>query len=276
MKNIYWLLFASLCCIANGSLAKPTTFYFNEQTYTDVPVKICVDSNFWFPYTFSFKGKPVGLHADITQQALHGLEMQAQYILQSWKHCLAAAMEGAVDAVLSVSYSPQRQQFLMFPDDAAKETVSKGRITQVAYYLITVKPDSAMKINKYEFDGDFTSLPQPLYIESDYSIVDTLQQQGVQVQQTKHSIDNFNSLLSSKHGATITLFETAQSLMQRKKYWNKFYIHKQAIFSKSYFLSFSRKSKVPKKVQRTVWKNIQKVRENRQLMSKLLDKYGLD
>lgn len=270
------VLLAMLSITCAHAINYRPNFAYKERDYEKDPIVICVDDNFWFPYTFTYKKKAVGLHTDISNEAMQRLKLKTKYFPKKWSQCLQEAQEGLVDALISVSYTKDRKSFINFPEDAARESVSKWRLTQVAYYIITSKHDSFGKKNNYEFTGRLQTLPKPIRIEEGYSIGNVFEDLKIEVQYGKSAISNYQDLVTTKLGSVITVHEIAQSLRKKEPYRGNMMIHKLPIRSKSYFMGFSKASSVSRKVQRAVWKQIKEIREDRALTAKWLKHYGFE
>lgn len=232
-------------------------------------IKICTDSNFWYPFTFTKGGASSGLHVDIAAHALEKLGYATQFTPLPWKRCLKAAEEGSVDAVVSASFKPKRATFLHYPQDANQSKRSNYRITQVEYVVVTAAADKA----GFEYNGNLEDIPKPLRAELGYSIVEDLEAKGLTVQQSPTTPENFHDLVRSKQGSVITLPEIAKFLLQSEKYQGKLILHPTPIKSKSYFLVFSKKSRLPESALQEIWGQIKQTRENDNLMQKWLEQY---
>lgn len=249
-------------------------------THAGTSIKICTDSNFWYPFTYvnETNKEAAGLHIDIISKALKDLGYDPNFKPMPWKQCLKDAKEGEFDAVATVSYRADRAEFLDYPADAANvsnqpEEKSKDRVTQVEYVVITPTVDAKGKPNVYSYQGDLKTIPMPVRIPMGYSILDNLEKAGLKVQEDKHSIDNFKKLVKDKSGSVIGLEDVAKHLSLQPEFHDKLRISDKPIFSKSYFLAFTKKGSVKDEEQKKIWAEIAKVRENSAQMGKFLEKY---
>lgn len=242
------------------------------------PITICTDSNFWYPFTYVKEDnkQASGLHIDIITQALKNLGYEPNYKPMPWQQCLKEGKTGLVDAVATVSYKKDRALYLDYPSDAMDAesgAKSKERVTQVEYRVITSRKDEKGQPNNYRFQGDVKTIPAPVRIASGYSIVDTLELAGLKVEENPHSIDNFKKLIKEKRGSVIDLEDVTKHLGMQPEYNGKMIISDQPIFSKSYFLAFSKDGKIKQDAQKKIWAEIAKVRENSSQMTQFLEKY---
>jgi polar amino acid transport system substrate-binding protein len=230
-------------------------------------IKICTDENFWYPFTYSKDQKALGLHIDITKKAIIDSGYSVEYIPMPWKRCLNSAKKGTVDAIVSASYKEERASYLTYPDDAINNLKSIFRITQVEYIILTSKDSD------YIYDGDLNSIPRPVRGILGYSIVDDLKKAGIEVDTAKKDTANLKRLQRDKKGSVITLKEIIEYYQSKGMYQDDFIVHKKPIKSKSYYMPFSKQTTLSKDEIYRIWNNIKKIRENKNIMNKFLEKY---
>lgn len=230
-------------------------------------IRIGTDNNMWYPYSYEENGVSKGLHIDIVNQALENLGYSFLFIPLPWKRCLAWVEIGEVDAILSVSYKPKRAEYLYYPPDAFSANKSDYRITQVEYSIVTYIDAP------YEFNGDVKTLPKPVRAPLGYSIVEDLKKENVFVYETPGDINSFTMLVRDRNGCVVTLSEIADMLMNKPAFNGKIKISKIPFKTKSYFLGFSKKGIISKTERERIWEKIREIRENDELMGKLLEKY---
>jgi polar amino acid transport system substrate-binding protein len=230
-------------------------------------IKICTDENFWYPFTYSVEEVALGLHVDITKEAIKRAGHSVEYIPMPWKRCLASAKSGEVDAIVSASYKDKRGEFLYYPKDAKSAKKSKNRITQVEYVVLTHKDDS------YKYDGNIKTLPHPIRATFGYSIVDDLKKEGLSVDTSKKDTFNLKRLQRDKKGSVVTLKEIVEYYESKGTFKGEFVTHKKPIKSKSYYMPFSKNTKISQDDMQDIWDNIQKVRENKRVINSFLERY---
>lgn len=231
-------------------------------------VKICSDLNFWYPFTMVEDGKAVGIHIDIVNEALSNLGMNAKFRPLPWKRCLNEAKVGSVDAIATASYKTDRAEYLHYPEDASTATKSKFRVAQVEYVVVTTAD------NPYEFNGDIHSLPEPVRAPRGWSIVSDLTNQGINVDsQAAGDEVNIKKLLRQGKGSLVTIPDVVQELEKRPEYQGKLKVSSTPIKSKSYFLPFSKKTKISKEHIEKIWAEIAKIRDNPEKMAAIASKY---
>jgi polar amino acid transport system substrate-binding protein len=92
------------------------------STHATEPLLIVTDP--WAPYTFEDKGTVIGTDVDITRAVFKRLGMDVKIQILPWKRCLAMVESRTVDAILAVSVTPERQQFIHFPEEAVSEGIT--------------------------------------------------------------------------------------------------------------------------------------------------------
>ncbi len=274
-----WLLFSAIVfagfcnpAIANTAIktntAVATTEVVMPQSFT-----ICTDTNFQFPFSFMKDQKPIGLHIDIIDAALHSLGIEPRYEPTIWSGCLDRAKAGSVDAVATAAYMDERALYMYYPLDALNNDKSSWRITQVEYKVITSLLDNHGNVNHYQFDGNINNVLEPIRVPTGYFIVHDLQKARLTVKEGASSLDNFKSLLKDRTGSVVDLAEVAEQLALQPQFANQFYIHPQPLVIKSYYLAFSKGGHLSLDQAQQVWDAIAKVREDKTLMATFLKKY---
>ncbi|MBV1920442.1 MAG: transporter substrate-binding domain-containing protein [Pseudomonadales bacterium] len=239
----------------------------SANSIEDKTISICSDANYWFPYTFDENGASRGLHVDIVTNALTKLGIKVVIEPLPWKRCLFSAKKGKYDAVISASFKQGRAEYLYYPEDAALGGFSKQRLTQVEYTILTLKN------NAFEFDGDFSKIPEPVRVPLGYSIADDLSKKGLFVKtSTKGIYNSLRDLVNSRTGSIVTTKDIAMLVAKDKSI--ALHISSVPIKSKSYFMAFSKKAALTDAERAEIWEGIAAVRGNAALMSTLLAPYG--
>ncbi len=234
---------------------------------------ICTDTNFQFPFSFMKDQKPVGLHIDIIDAALHNLGITPEYKPTTWSVCLNRAKSGMVDAVATAAYMEERGLYMYYPADATDTSQSSWRVSQVEYKVITPLLDKKNKKKAYQFDGTIENIPEPVRVPTGYFIVHDLGKAKLKVQEGTTSLENFQSLLKDKTGSVVDLSEVAQQLNLQPAFANQFYIHPKPLVIKSYYLAFSKSGHLSLQQAEQIWDAIAKVRNDKALMASFLKKY---
>ena len=275
-----WLILGAILftCFCNPAIAankplKTTTVVAPTTVVMPQSFTICTDTNFQFPFSFMKDQKPIGLHIDIIDAALHSLGITPRYEPTIWSGCLDRTKAGSVDAVATAAYMDERALYLYYPLDALNNDKSSWRLTQVQYKVITSLLDNNGNVNHYQFDGHIENIPEPVRVPTGYFIVHDLQKARLKVQEGATSLDNFKSLLKDRTGSVVDLAEVAEQLSLQPQFANQFHIHPQPLVVKSYYLAFSKGGHVNLAQAQKVWDAIAKVREDKALMAMFLKKY---
>lgn len=72
---------------------------------------------------FDEDGLPTGISVDMAREAFEQIGVEAEFIIrQEGPRALERAKQGEVDAILSISYSPDRESFLTYPEGFVTES----------------------------------------------------------------------------------------------------------------------------------------------------------
>lgn len=89
----------------------------------------------WFPYTFEKNHNPSGFEIDILKAVLGKMNLTATFGLYPWPRCLKYLEQGKADAVISMLYTPEREQYTYYPDEYI--SISKTMLFKKAKSHIT-------------------------------------------------------------------------------------------------------------------------------------------
>lgn len=231
------------------------------------PLRICIDTNLWYPFTFVAENRAAGLHVDIVSAALERVDFTAQFTPLPWKRCLHEARLGSVDAIVTAAYREERDRFLHYPPDASDTPISRWRVTQVEYVVMNLAD------SPYEFTGDLRSIPPPARAPYGYSIADDLAASGIRLDLAPGDENNVRKLLRDREGVVVTIPQMASLLLKRPEYAGKLKVSKQPIKSKSYFLAFSRQGRVAPADRVAIWEAVALVRDDEDQMDQFSQHY---
>lgn len=231
-------------------------------------MRICTDTNFWYPFTFVKDGRSAGLHVDIVALALRRLDLPAEFRPLPWVRCLRDAEHGAVDGVVSASYQPARAEYLRYPPDAGQPAPSQWRVSQVEYVVVTAAG------NPYEYDGKMEHLPQPARAPLGYSVVDDLRKAGVTVEVAPGDESNLRKLVRDGTGVVVTLPEIVRWLLKRPEFTGKLKVAARPITSKSYYFAFSKKASLAPETREKIWNEIARIRDDEKTLELLAAPYA--
>ena len=233
--------------------------------------KVCLDESEWYPFTLVKNGVASGIHIDIIQRAFDHVGVPVRYIPMPWRRCLKEAMNGRIDAVATASYNDERAAYMRYPTDAEIEQNSRYRVMQVEYVIMTLKNDP------FQFDDNIKMLPKPVRAPRGYSVVAELNKLGLVVDDNSASDEiNIKKLLREQRGSVVLIPEMAKRLSQQANYKGKLKISEKPWKSKSYFLPFSKKTKVPDTTILAIWSPIEVARKGAHFMATQAARYSVN
>lgn len=231
------------------------------------PLKLSLPEKNWYPFLYkSDSTSPKGLMYDIVAKALTELDIKFETTPLSVKRVVLYARTGDSDAVI-LGFRPEWDAFLDYPPQAGASIESPWRIMQVDDVLVTVASDP------YEFQGRLATLPPPVRILREDPIKDRLKGLGIYTEEVKEDIQNFYKLIRDKNGGVITSSIIAEQMNRNQRFKNRIKIHSIPVSSKSYYLAFSKKSRVSQEHKTQIWKEIIRWRDDYIFMMKILSRY---
>jgi len=230
-------------------------------------LRICTDANAWYPFTYEENGESRGLHVDIVKLACQEVGLVCEFHSLPWKRCLSFVKSGHMDALVSASYNRERAEYMSYPIGAGSDQKSTWRITQAEYVVVTLADSD------YEFNGDLTSLPEPVIVPLGYSIINELEEAGIKFIEYSKNIAMFNSLLREKKGSIVSITPIPEFVENVGMFKDKFKIHTKPITSKSYFIAVSKKSTLSNATKLALWKAVVAIRKDKQNFNLLLEQY---
>ncbi len=222
----------------------------------DQTLKLSCSDRYWYPFLFIQDGQVSGIFYDITVKALERLKIEARIEPVPFRRAIANARKGKVDGVIGVGFHPDLLQALVFPPDADKDMESPWRILQVDYVIVSSIEDS------YEFEGNLDTLPLPVRLLQDAPIMEDLTNAGIDFQEVREDSQNFLKLIRDKKGTVITTSVVAEAMIQNPRFTGKIKIHGTPAASHSYYLAFSRKSRLSSEDKERIWKEVMRWRDD--------------
>lgn len=111
---------------------------------------------------------------------------QVEPVLMPWKRCLADMKGGQIDAVLSMSHLPEREEFAVFPRTSAGQPDERLALRHNRYVLYARREAGAPRWNGKLVSG---LAPEGLVgVQSGYSIAATLRGMGLQVDEAARTV----------------------------------------------------------------------------------------
>ena len=227
------------------------------------PVRVCIDTNFWAPFTFAINGKAGGLHVEVARQAFERLHEAVSFHAAPWNRCIADGRAGLFDAVLSAAFNPSRTDDFLFPADA-DAAMSKWRVTQVDYVVVVRAADV------FDWDGHDEDLPMPVGLPLGYAEVDYLRRQNIDVTTATKYGDLFRLLARGRVRSLILPRQTADMFLAGAGFETDLALLARPVRSTSYFLMVAQRGSLGEERAQKIWDEIAAIRDNEKLMADLL------
>ena len=240
-------------------------------------IQFCTDDSNQFPLIMPEheNSKTVtGVQIDTINEALKELKKQkleivAQYHFVPWTRCLEGIKNGTFDAVISASFQQSRAAFMKYPNDAIsdKNCSSQFKLMCSSYVIVTNKE------TRYIYKSNPKTIPQPLRAPRGYSVVKDLQDKKIDVEEFKGEEQCLGRLFKDKNGSVVGTHIIIDTINNNTQYKNAFVIDKTPYIKKSYFIPFSKKTKIPSKIIQSFWSEIGKVSDHSSKINFYYSKY---
>lgn len=252
--------------VSSGIILLATLIVCTPPTAAETLSLNCSD-RYWYPFMFSEHDRVKGILYDIVHQAMESLGIEAKIEPVPYKRAIVNARRGRTDGIIAVAYRSEFTEFLWYPPGADESMESPWRILQVDYVVVTVSGTD------YEFEGDIGSLPSPVRVLQGTPIIDRLVRAGLDVQEAREDIQNFLKLIRDKDGAIVTTSVAAETMNRDQRFRGRIRIHATPVASHSYFLAFSKGSRIPRKKAEKLWKEIVRWRDDYVFMLRVFSTY---
>lgn len=228
--------------------------------------RICVSDNTWYPYTFTKQNTPKGIHIDIIKEAFRNIGVHYSITPMTWLECLKEARRGKYDATI-MSFAPNRAKYFYYPKHA---TLDEDNINKLDYVVIVPVADS------YNHVGGWTNdIPRPVRVVGLYSIgTETKDHLSISIDDSaRNDEQNLLKMLRDNNGSAIMVEEIFHHLAEKERYVGRFRVSGNPIKTKAYFLAYSKRSNLSYESILEAWKAIRSVRENKNTMKIILNRY---
>ena len=188
-----------------------------------------------------------------------------------WARCLVELERGAVDAIFSSSFKPERLKIGVYPMKDGKDD-RRYRIDTKSYSLYKLS-DAAGTWDGKRFDN----LRQGVLAIRGYSIIDDLKKLGVAVKEVNRADDGFRMLLAGRADGFAHLTEFGDYVLKKSPEFAGIVKVAPPIMTKDYYLQVSHQfyAKQPALVP-VIWKTLAEIRqaELERLEAKYLKQYS--
>jgi hypothetical protein len=194
-----------------------------------------------------------------TQMAGHSLNL----VPMNWEECQETVRGGKYDGAIPASYNTDRAEYMVFPSDAGKNPDSKWAVGRLNYVIIT-----PAAIN-YQYNGDPKTIPQPVLIPEGYSVINDLRKIAPSLNIKEIGTDDKTNLVrllnGSEKGSVVMMDSYADTLLARSLFKGKLKPSK-AVFSKTYYMPFSRSAAIPQADIQKIWDKIAQLKNDAKWM----------
>jgi len=215
-------------------------------------IQISVESREFYPFFFIDKKNSKGILLDMVKDGLTPLGIEPIFKPFPLKRGIKMLEKGLIDALIAPRI--ENDNFLL-PEDAYKTDISKQRILQIDSVVVTMK-------SNYEFLGNIKTLPTPIRITLGDPIYSLFEQQGLPIDTGQSGSHNIKKIMRDKDGCVITTSLKAMTWLDNPDYRDFIDVSTEPVVSRSYFLIFSKKTKLSKEKIEKIWNEIAKNRDD--------------
>lgn len=98
------------------------TLLLINSAHAEQTIEIVTDP--WPPYAYEENGKIVGTDVEVTVAVLKQMGITAKFKLLPWKRSLGLVKNNKADAILAVSFTEERDDFLNYPAEPVSEGIT--------------------------------------------------------------------------------------------------------------------------------------------------------
>lgn len=199
-----------------------------------------------------------GLNFELLKRVEAKLDVRFDYQLLPWKRCLAKLKANEVDGAFSVSFSPERSQYGVFPGQGAPD--SRQRMHSARYYLIRKKG------SPIDWDGkQFHKVDGKIGFQLGYSIGEQLRALHLAVDESNDTVHNVGRKLLAGRLAGAAVFDSDADNLMRGPLGSRLEMVAIPLVEKPYYLLLStRLVKAQPELAERIWKAIENVRDGRE------------
>lgn len=246
---------------------------FSFHSASALQLKVCADD---FRAELRLKRNLENLSIDILKKGVEELKIQTNVLLlleyMPLPRCMELLQKGKIDAALNLSYNEDRAKFLDYPEGSGPEEwgicTSIYKVACSGYVLITLKS------NPYNFNGDRNTFPKPVRAVRGYSIVKELEPlYPKEINIGKSNLANIQDLLNQKTGSVVANFTFPANIEKFYEISDQLKVHTKYLGMKSYYIPFSKKTKLSKDFKRLFWEKMSAVANDKKIIDELIQSY---
>lgn len=216
---------------------------------------LCYENKLVLPWRTVEQG---GLNFELFKRVESRLGLAFDYRLLPWKRCLAKLKANEVDGAFSVSHSPARASFGVFP--GRDEPDANKRLHYASYFLIRKKG------SPIDWDGKrFHNANGAISFHLGYSVGDMLRAQNMPVDESSDTLYNVGRKLVTGRVAGAALFDSDAAVLMRGPLGPQLEMIATPLVKKPYYLILSHKlvAARPELAER-IWKTVEEVRNSKE------------
>ncbi|KPA12553.1 amino acid ABC transporter periplasmic protein [Candidatus Magnetomorum sp. HK-1] len=215
-------------------------------------IEICIETRDFYPFFFVEKNVPKGILLDMVRDAMKPLGFEPVFKPYPFKRGLKMLEMGKSEAIIAPRIKNTK---FRLPEDAFNENISKQRILQIDSVVVTIK-------SNYEYFGNVKTLPTPIRITLGDPIESLFNEYNLTVDDSLSGSINIKKLRRDKKGCVITTSFKAMTWLENPEYKDLIDVSTEPVVSRSYFLIFSKKSKISDDKVESIWNEIAKNRDS--------------
>ena len=229
------------------------------------PIAVCMDERLWAPFTYSAAGEASGVHAEMVRKVFSKLPFALKIKLAPWKRCLDAAKRGTADAVFSIAYSEERANYLLYPAGSDMIGDVKQSFGELNFVIVTRIDD--------EFDGLTTKgvAPEPIGVPRAHLAVTRNREKSRSIVVGSRYLDLFEMLKRSRVNSLVMPSRLVDLYCGLEEYQGIFKKSSQPKEVGSLHLAFSKKGSVTEAQAQTIWRKLEEIRSDSELMHTIFD-----
>lgn len=180
------------------------------------------------------EGEATGINVDLAKMIFDRMELDVEFIIrQEGPRALTRAENGEVDAILSVSYVPDREEFLTYPNGFAQGE----NYMWISEYVFFVRPDDRQKLLNIDFNeirdqGLTVGIIEGVSYEPEFWDAD------LKLLKSSNEEENFQNLIDGNVDLILTDRTLGDASARAMGVRNQLEMLPQSYFSKPYTIGF--------------------------------------
>jgi polar amino acid transport system substrate-binding protein len=127
--------------------------------------KLVIVVEFWPPYDYYIPSKkgiiPMGVNTGVVVNVLKQMGVESEVLFMPWERCLKMVKNGNADAIISASKTPEREKYLLYPDEPLSYSKNVIFMKKGSNYKTfdDIKGLKLAYVPSYYYGGLFDKLP---------------------------------------------------------------------------------------------------------------------